>query len=150
MAAPKGNQNAIDNDGGRPEIGLDILWDGWYNDVLELYKIGASDVEIRALIFEKCNDKTKMSYTLWDRWMDEIIEFCETVKMGRMLSEAWWMKNGRINLINRDFNYTGWYMNMKNRFGWKDKNDVTTNGENMQAPLIIFEGLDEYEERNTD
>jgi len=124
MAAPKGNKNAIGNEGGHPKTGIDILWDDWYNDILELYSKGASDVEIRALIAKNCASKTKASYTLWDRWIEEEIEFSETIKMGRIFSEAWWNKISRENLENKDFSFTGWYMNMKNRFGWRDKSEV--------------------------
>ena len=129
MAAPKGNKYAIGNEGGRPKIGLDILWEGWYNDILELYSEGASDVEIRALIYLKTKEKTKASFGLWDRWIEEEEEFFETIKQGRMLSESWWAKTGRKNLNNKEFSYTGWYMNMKNRFGWKDKHEVDQKNE---------------------
>lgn len=40
-----------------------------------------------------------------------------------MLSEAWWEEHGRLNLHNREFNSVLWYMNMKNRFGWRDRID---------------------------
>ena len=127
MAAPKGNKNALGNNGGKPKTGLDVLWDGWYNDILALYKEGASDVEIRALIYEKTEGETKGSYKLWDRWITEEIEFGETIRMGRLLSEAWWHKKGRESLEIREFNYNGWYMQMKNRFGWADKQEIETN-----------------------
>ena len=130
MPAPKKNKNALRNDGGRPKIDLSVLWDGWYNDILNLYQKGASDVEIRALIYEKAGVG---SYTLWERWIKEEGEFKEVIKMGKILSEAWWAKSGRTNLENKDFSYTGWYMNMKNRFGWADRTttDVTTKGESL-------------------
>jgi hypothetical protein len=121
---------------GRPKDDLRTLPDKWYINVLELYSEGASDVEIKALLYSWRNS---FSNDLWDRWMKEEQEFSETIKTGRMLSEGWWARNGRTNLTNKDFNYTGWYMNMKNRFGWADsqKVDHTTNGKEINQPLSI-------------
>lgn len=137
MAAPIGNKNAIGNEGGRPKIGLDILWAGWQDDVLDMYTMGASDVEIRALMYEKTGS---VSYSLWDRWLKEEEEFSEVIKAGRILSEAWWHGQGRRNLKEKDFNYTGWYMNMKNRFGWADKKEHdhrSSDGSMSPAPTSI-------------
>lgn len=120
MSAPIGNKNAIGNKGGRPKTGLDILWDGWQDDVLDLYSTGASDVEIRSLMYEKTGS---VSFNLWDRWIKEEEEFSEIINVGRLLSESWWQHQGRTNLKVQAFNYTGWYMNMKNRFGWADKKE---------------------------
>lgn len=121
---------------GRPKDDLSVLPEGWYNIILDEYREGASDVEIKALI---ASWKGSFSNDLWDRWMKEEPQFSETIKMGRLLSESWWTKHGRKNLENKDFNYTGWYMNMKNRFGWADsqKIDHTTKGNEIR-PNIVF------------
>ncbi len=111
--------------GGRPTEDLTSLPEEWYQNVLDEYRQGASDEEIKAIIHEW---RGTFSNDLWERWMKEEQEFSETIKMGKMLSAAWWIKNGRTNLQNKDFNYTGWYMQMKNRFGWKDKTEVENSG----------------------
>ena len=125
----------------RPKEGLETLPENWYNDILELYKEGASDVEIKALIH---GWRGSFSNDLWDRWLKEEAQFSETIKYGRLLSESWWACSGRTNLKNKDFSYTGWYMNMKNRFGWADstKTDITTNGKDV-APTILFKDFKE-------
>lgn len=118
MAKPKRNE-------GRPKEDLSSLPEGWYNAVLDEYKEGASDEEVKAIIY---GWRGSFSNDLWDRWIKEEIQFSETIKTGKILSAAWWYANGRKNLWEKDFNYTGWYMQMKNRFGWKDKNETEITG----------------------
>lgn len=115
---------------GRPTEDLSSLPENWYNVVLDLYKDGASDVEVKALIYQW---RGSFSNDLWDRWLKEEPQFSETIKTGKLLAESWWSKKGRTNLENKEFSFTGWYMNMKNRYGWKDKTetDLTTKGESI-------------------
>lgn len=66
--------------------------------------------------------------TLYE-WIDEkSIYYKEdisyAVKIGKKLSEQWWLEQGRKNLTNKDFSATLWYMNMKNRFGWADRTEL--------------------------
>ena len=110
---------------GRPKEGLDTLPDNWKDVILDLYTEGGSDVEVKALIYSW---RGRYSNDLWDRWLEEEPSFSETIKRGRQLSEAWWVKQGRKNLRDKEFNYTGWYMNMKNRFNWTDKRENTHKG----------------------
>lgn len=116
---------------GRPKSNLDLP-NGWQDEVLGLYAEGASDVEIKALIY---NWRKSYSNDLWERWMKDEPEFSETVKVGRALAEAWWAKSGRTSLKDREFNYTGWYMNMKNRYGWRDKQEVD-NTHRIVTPIL--------------
>lgn len=129
------------NKGGRPKSSFDLPID-WQIVVLELYEKGGSDVEVKGVIYQM---RGSFSNDLWDRWMLEEPEFSETIKVGKILSESWWQRNGRENLKNKEFNYTGWYMNMKNRFGWKDKNetDLTNKGEKFEYGVVVLPPLHE-------
>ena len=117
---------------GRPKEGLDTLPKGWQGEILDLYKNGGSDVEVRALIY---GWRDSFSEDLWYRWIEEEVEFSQTIKRGKKLSEAWWHSMGRVNLMVDNeapkLNATLWYMNMKNRFGWADKQEIT--GKNGEA-----------------
>lgn len=119
----------------RPKKEISELPDQWYNDILELYTEGGSDVEIKALIYSWLGS---FSNDLWDRWLIEEPQFSETIKTGRLLSEAWWHKKGRKNLSQKDFNYTGWYMQMKNRFGWADRSVNTNTNTDTGAITVSF------------
>lgn len=103
---------------GRPSEGLESLPEDWYDQILTMYSNGASDAEVKATIFMW---RGSFSNDLWDRWMKEEQSFSETIKMGRVVAEAWYIKLGREQMVNSFFPYAGWYMQMKNRFGWRDK-----------------------------
>tara|TARA_R110002126_G_scaffold186471_2_gene335166 strand:- start:630 stop:1067 length:438 start_codon:yes stop_codon:yes gene_type:complete len=125
-------------DKGRPKDDLSCLPDEWYKDVLNLYKEGASDVEVKALIYQW---KGSFSNDLWDRWMKEEPQFSETIKAGKFLSESWWHKKGRTSLENKEFSFTGWYMNMKNRFKWTDRQETTIEGGEKPIQTIDYSKL---------
>lgn len=62
----------------RPKEKLDLP-NGWYDEVLELYSEGASDVEVKALIYTW---RGSFSNDLWERWLKEEDEFSEVIKKG--------------------------------------------------------------------
>lgn len=105
---------------GRPKSPLDLP-DGWQDKLLDMYRNGAADIEIIAQIHDW---REKFSRDLFYRWLDEEPEFSDTIKRGRELAEAVWTREGRENLKDKDFSYVGWYMNMKNRYGWRDKQEI--------------------------
>lgn len=112
-------------DKGRPLKKLEDLPEGWENIIINLSKEGASIVELAVAL----DISRQTLYNLSER--DE--HFLDTIKKCKRYCEAWWLSKGRTELDNKDFSYTGWYMNMKNRFGWADKqenkNDNTHTGE---------------------
>tara|TARA_Y100000004_G_scaffold5937_1_gene6870 strand:+ start:1528 stop:1905 length:378 start_codon:yes stop_codon:yes gene_type:complete len=112
-------------DRGRPLKKLEDLPEGWENIIINLSKEGASIVELAVAL----DISRQTLYNLSER--DEY--FLDTIKKCKRYCEAWWLSKGRTELDNKDFSYTGWYMNMKNRFGWADKqenkNENTHTGE---------------------
>lgn len=118
---------------GRPKEDLSSLPKEWYNDVLALYSEGGSDVEVWAMIYRW---RGTFSNNLWERWMKEEPEFWETINAGKRLSESWWVENGRTNLKVKEFNYTGWYMQMKNRFGWTDRTESKNTHDVKMLPIF--------------
>jgi hypothetical protein len=118
--------------GGRPKTELQELRTGWQDKIIEMSKVGASATEIRA--------ETGIGRELWERLEEEEPEFRAVASLGRELSEAWWMNEARKNLYNGKFQTVLWYMNMKNRFGWKDKAEVdyTSGGKPIMPQIMIF------------
>lgn len=134
-------QKATEKKVGRPKVKTDVLQKGWQDAVIDLYSNGASDVEVRILLADIRTDVNTFSDDLWERLLLEDEEFSRTIKKGKILSQAWWEKAGRENLQNQKFNYTGWYMNMKNRFGWADSQKVQHSGNTVIYLDNAFKGL---------
>ena len=103
----------------------------WNDDIerqiLQLYTEGASDIEVIALL--GINQDTFYEWLKKDN--EDFKPFSETIKTGKILSQCWWEKHGRVQLENKDFNNTLWFMNMKNRFSkdWRDKQETEHSGD---------------------
>lgn len=115
----------------RPKKTIKDLPKNWKGLVLKEMEAGASKQEVKILLH--------ISNDLFERFMKETPEFSETILYGVDLAEAWWLKQGRTNLKNKQFNAHLWYMNMKNRFAWRDRQatDVTS-GERPIAGVVIM------------
>lgn len=89
--------------------------------VVELMAQGASKAEV-------CAD-LGICYDSYRDYQKNYPEFDEAIKQGERLSLAWWEREGRLSLRDKEFSPTLWYMNMKNRFGWRDNQDMTIKGD---------------------
>ncbi len=103
---------------------------------IEYLKEGAS--------IEELGLELDVGYTTIYRWMEQHEDFRQAVKKGREYSQGWWMKEAREALRDGKFNSTLWYMNMKNRFGWSDKQESTHNVTVSEAKQKVRDADSEY------
>lgn len=115
-----------------------------WDELLELYAEGASDIEIaRALGITAAR-----FYNL----IEEVPSFANFVERGRTLAQAWWYSAGRKNLFTKEFNTTLYNFNMKNRFGWADKVETGEKSDKpidqQQAKAALVQALRELGKKN--
>lgn len=106
----------VKNKGGRPKKTISDLPKDWEAGIESLGLEGASKLEMQ--VFLGIGDE------LFATLQKRDLKFSGAINKALKNSQAWWEKKGRINMENKAFNYVGWYMNMKNRFGWKDKTET--------------------------
>ena len=94
-------------------------------------------------IIEVCHELRISKQTFYD-WCERHSEFLDAKQKGVDFSEGWWTKQGRENLRDGTFNYTGWYMNMKNRFKWADRQDSTVS-HNGSLNILNLDPLEDEE-----
>jgi hypothetical protein len=112
-----------------------------------MLKIMETEFSEGASIVEVCAEINISRETFYD-WIDPESprykeDFSYTVKKGIEQSEAWWQRKGRKGLNDPSLSYTGWYMNMKNRFGWADKQesritDKDGNDREVQQTVVVL------------
>ena len=69
-------------------------------------------------------------------WADRHKAFSDAIKRGEGKSRIFWEKMGNAGALGRlpGFNSASWIFNMKNRFGWRDKQEIT--GEDGGALVV--------------
>lgn len=107
------------------------LPENWRSILMGDFEHGGSLEEARALL--------KISRTVHERLMKEDPDYVNVINEGLELSKAWWLKQGRLNLFTepKSFNSVLWYMNMKNRWGWSDRQEHTANV-SLSIPAITI------------
>lgn len=121
---------------GRPRKTLSsVLPNDWKEQILNMMAQGMSEVEVRAKL-SMLNGK--FHEQLWYSLQDRNEEFSQTIKIGKLLSMAWWEEQGRTNITSKEFQTALWFINMKNRFGWRDKPEEESNEEFINQMVEII------------
>jgi hypothetical protein len=93
--------------------------------IIELMRDGRSMTEVAAeldICFDTLSEWKKKGGKYF------IQEISDAIKKGLCLSQAWWERKGREHVVEKEsdsekLNHVLWYMNMKNRFKWSDKQE---------------------------
>ena len=72
-------------------------------------------------------------------WIERYPEFANAIKEGEAASQQWWEDRGRKSCDGDNFNATVWVMTMKNRFNWRDKQEITGEDGGPLAVKIVKE-----------
>jgi len=109
----------------------DLLTDKqWRKTALAYAAEGASMLEIMLAIGMNPNRHYKLLKENTERGK----VYKKTMKLAEKLCEAWWLKIGRKGLtMKSNFNSHLYYMNMKNRFGWKERQETEFGKETLAA-----------------
>lgn len=110
-----------------------------HEQILNLYSEGADDTEVSAFL--------NLPKARFDELYEENPAFAKVVDIGRTKAAAWWHHVARRNLVTKGFQGSTWAMNMKNRFGWRDRVDVLETNEQHQDTKKLEEEIQNTMER---
>jgi len=114
-------------DVGRPRTTVDDLPKDWKQIIMDCGQEGGSAVEMRCLL--------GIAQTAWETLLKDSEDFRVTVKAAQDLCQVWWERVGRGMATGDDGNATVWIFNMKNRFGWRDKQEIDhRSGDQSMSP----------------
>lgn len=126
--------------GGRPLVTLAEagLPEDWMSQIIERYREGAKDIEIRAMIH---GWRGSFSQALWDRWLVDEPEFSITIKAGRELAHAWWAHHLRKQAEEGVGNVTATIFAMTNMYPdeYKRRQEVGGHVEHTHRHTAISE-----------
>lgn len=117
----------------------------WAKTLIALYTEGASDAEVAA--------ELKMPIKKYYQQIEENAYVAQLVEFGRTLSMAFWEREARLNIRNKQFNTPLWAFYMKNKFGWADKSEsisvTETVGDLDTLRAQLSKDVAKFIERNT-
>lgn len=104
MAPPKGNKNAVGNNGGRPSKYDEAIC----QRVIDLGKEGKSLTQIAVAL--------NVPKSTLQSWADQHIEFSAALTRAKQCEQAWWENAGQEGLRADKFNSAVWAKSMSARF----------------------------------
>lgn len=99
----------------------------WATQVVDMYSEGCSDAEVAASLRVPIREYYKQ--------IEDNPTFKQLVEYGRTLSQAFWEKQARKNIGNKQFNTPLWVFYMKNKFAWAEKTENVNVDENINIDL---------------
>ena len=86
------------------------------------------------LSFESFGSEVDASKQTLYTWTTKHPEFLDAKRVGTTKGQAFWEKLGRQAVVGKipGFNATVWIFSMKNRFGWRDKQDIVTRDDTIK------------------
>ena len=79
--------------------------------------------------FESFGGKLGVTEKTLHNWKNKHKDFLQSYKRGRLKSMLHWEEMGHDMVLAGQGNATVWIFNMKNRFGWKDKQEIEQSGD---------------------
>ncbi len=115
---------------GRPRTTIKDLPKDWKQIMEDCGRDGGSMAEARALL--------DIGDTAWYTLLEDSPEFRQAENQRGRLCALWWERCGRRMAAGADGNATVWIFNMKNRFGWRDKQEIdNTSSDGSMSPQPI-------------
>lgn len=92
------------------------------------------------LSFEAFGAKVDCAEQTLYNWRDAHPEFMESYKKGLAYSLEHWEEMGHDMVLAGQGNSAVWIFNMKNRFKWKDRHDVTSEDKQLKGLVEVDYG----------